>query len=194
MKNCLIACCVSCAAFVAIPVLANSALTLPSVVHYDTETSTNMPFAIGSSGAGRFTLSLSCVATPSNNVEAAFGCDTNLDGVLDLGETEFTIGWDCGAWFVRQGCDGDRVEEPCASAGDMKTLSLNLRFGASGRPRRLEAAADGQPVFSAFAAAPPRWLNVRRCDRLRLTGRGLAGHGESFDICTTIDAIAIRYR
>ena len=82
----------------AIPVLANSALTLPPVVHFDTETSTNMPFAIGSSGAGRFMLSLSCMATPSNNVEAAFGRDTNLDGVLDLGEITFTVGWDCGAF------------------------------------------------------------------------------------------------
>ena len=194
MKSRLIAYCVSCFAFAAISVLANPALTLPPVVHYDTETSTNMPFAIDSSGAGRFTLSLSCIATPSNNVEAAFGYDTNLDGILDLGEMAFTIGWDCGAWFVRQGCDGIRIEEPCASTNDMKTLLLNLRFGASGQPRRLEAAADGQPVFSAIAAAPPEWLNIRRCDRLRLTGRGLAGHGESFEVGITIDAIAIRYR
>ena len=194
MKNRFIAYCVSCFAFAPTSVLANPALTLPPVVHYDTETSTNMPFAIDSSGAGRFTLSLSCIATPSNNVEAAFGYDTNLDGILDLGEMSFTIGWDCGAWSVRQGCDGIRIEEPCASTNDMKALSMNLRFGASGQPRRLEAAADGQPVFSAIAAAPPEWLNIRRCNRLRLTGRGLAGHGESFEVGTTIDAIAIRYR
>ena len=176
------------------PAFAGPALTLPPVVHFDTETSTNMPFAIGSSGAGRFTLSLSCFATPTNNVEASFGYDTNLDGVLDLGEITFTVGWDCGAWFLRQGCDGIRFEEPCASTNDMKALSMNLRFGASGQPRRLEAAADGQPVFSAFAAAPPEWLNIRRCNRLRLTGRGLDGHGESFEVGTTIDAIAIHYR
>ena len=194
MVRYFIAYCVSCFVVVANQTLSASALTLPPVVYYDTETSTNIPFAIGSSGAGRFTLSLSCIATPSNNVETAFGCDTNLDGILDLGEMAFTIGWDCGAWFVRQGCDGIRVEEPYASTNDMKTLSLNLRFGASGQPRRLEAAADGQPIFSAIAADPPEWLNIRRCNRLRLTGRGLADHGESFEVGTTIDAIAIRYR
>ena len=187
-------CCFFCCVFAALPMLGVSALTLPPAQYADTEASTNMQFAIGSSGVGRFTLSLSCIATPSNNVEASFGHDTNLDGVLGLGEIAFTVGWDCGAWFVRQGCDGDRIEEPCASAGDMKTLSLNLRFGASGQPRRLEASADGQPVFSTFAAAPPRWLNIRRCNHLRLTGRGLASHGESFEIGTAIDAIAIRYR
>ena len=184
----------ACLLFAALPILVSSALTLPTVGHFDTETSTNMPFAIGSSGAGRFTLSLSCLATPSNNVEASFGYDSNLDGVLDLGKMAFTIGWDCGAWFVRQGCDGIRIEEPCAATNDMMTLSMNLRFGSSGRPRRLEAAADGQPIFSAIAAAPPEWLNIRRCNRLRLTGRDLDGHGESFEVGTTIDAIAIRYR
>ncbi len=194
MKNRLIAYYVLCFVFAVISVLANPDLSLPSVIHYDTETSTNVPFAVASSGAGRFTLSLSCIATPSNNVEAAFGYDSNLDGVLDLGEISFTIGWDCGAWFVRQGCDGVRIEETYASTNDVKTLLLNLRFGASGQPRRLEAAADGQPVFSAIAATPPEWLNIRRSNRLRLTGRGLDGHGESFEVGTTIDAIAIRYR
>ena len=187
-------CCFFGCVFAALPILASPALTLPPVVHFDTETSTNMPFAIGSSGAGRFTLSLSCLATPSNNVEASFGYDTNLDGVLDLGEITFTVGWDCGAWFLRQGCDGIRMEEPCASTNDMMTLSMNLRFGASGQPRRLEAAADGQPIFSAIAAPLPEWLNIRRCNRLRLTGRGLDGHGESFEVGATIDAIAIRCR
>ena len=183
-----------CCVFAALLVLVSPALTLPSVVHFDTETSTNVAFTVAESGAGRFTLSLSCIATPSNNVEAAFGYDSNLDGVLDLGEMSFTIGWDCGAWFVRQGCDGVRIEEPDASTNDVKTLLLNLRFGTSGQPRRLEAAADGQPIFSAIAAVPPEWLNIRGSNRLRLTGRGLDGHGESFAVGSTIDAVVIRYR
>ena len=89
--------CLSCLVFVAVPMLSGFALTLPPVVHFDTETSTNMPFTVGASGAGRFTLSLSCIATPSNNVEAAFGYDADNDGILKLGEMAFTIGWDCGA-------------------------------------------------------------------------------------------------
>ena len=194
MKNRLTAYCISCFVLAVNQMLSASSFVLPPAQYADTETSTNMPFAIGSSGAGRFMLSLSCMATPSNNVEAAFGRDTNLDGVLDLGEITFTVGWDCGAWFLRQGCDGIRCEEPCASTNDMKALSMNLRFGASGQPRRLEAAADGQPIFSAIAAPLPEWLNIRRCNRLRLTGRGLDGHGESFEVGATIDAIAIRYR
>jgi hypothetical protein len=194
MKNRLMAYCVLCFVVVANSLLANSSLVLPPVEYADTETSTNMPFAIGSSGAGRFMLSLSCQATPSNNVEVSFGYDTNIDGVLDLGEVEFTVGWDCGAWFVRQWCDGVRIEEPSSSTNDMKALSMNLRFGASGQPRRLEAMADGQPIFSAIAVAPLDWLNIRQCNQLRLTGRGIDYHGESFAVSRAIDAIAIRYR
>ena len=183
-----------CCVFAALPMLVNAALTLPPVVHFDTETSTNMPFAVGASGAGRFTLSLSCLATPSNNVEATFGLDVDNDGILELGEMAFTVGWDCGAWFVRQGCDGNRIEEPSVSTNDVKTLILHLRFGASGQPRRLEATEDDQSAFATFATDPPLWLNVRSCDFMRLTGRGLHGHGESCDVDSTIDAIAIRYR
>ena len=194
MKNRLIAYYVLCFVFAVISVLANPDLSLPSVIHYDTETSTNVPFAVASSGAGRFTLSLSCIATPSNNVEAAFGHDADNDGILELGEMAFTIGWDCGAWFMRRGCDGVRIEETCVSTNDVKTLVFSIRFGASGQPRHIEATVDGQSIFAPFSAAPPEWLNLRRCNRLRLTGRGLDGHGESFDVGTTIDAVVIRYR
>ena len=75
----------------------------------------------------------------------------------------------------------------------MKALSMNLRFGASGPPRRLEAMADGQGAFTPLVV-PPEWLDVRPCDLIRLTGRGLDSHGESFDARTTADAIAIRFR
>ena len=183
-----------CFAVVAISLPVWATLSLPPVEYADTETSTNIPFAVGAEGAGRFTFSLECLATPSNNVEAAFGCDTDHDGVLGLGEIAFTVGWDCGAWFVRQGCDGFRIEEQPVSTIAVKTFSLNLRFGASGQPRRLEAVTDGQPLFPALATTPPEWLNVRRCDLMRLTGRGLDNNGESFDVRTTSDAIAVRFR
>ena len=183
-----------CFAVVAISLPVWATLSLPPVEYVDTETSTNIPFAVGTEGAGRFVLSLECLATPSNNVEAAFGCDADHDGVLGLGEIAFTVGWDCGAWFVRQGCDGFRIEDQPVSTNAVKMVSLNLRFGASGQPRRLEAVADGQPLFPALTASPPEWLNIRRCDLMRLTGRGLDSHGESFDVRTTSDAITIRFR
>ena len=173
--------------------LSASGVSLPPPALADLETVTNAPFALRPDSAGRLSLSLACLATPSNNVEASFGEDADHDGVLALGEIAFTIGWDCGAWFVRQGCDGVRVEEPSAGGADVKTLSLALRFGADGSPRRLDSSADGAPAFAALAV-PPAWLNVRPCSALRLVGRGLPGHGETFAVRASSDAIAIRYR
>ena len=85
---------------------------LPSPVYADTETVTNVPFTASLDAAGCFRLSLSCLATPTNNVEAAFGVDRNSDGVLAPEETDCVVGWDCGAWFVRKGADGARTEHP----------------------------------------------------------------------------------
>ena len=47
----------------------------------------------------RFRLGLAFQATPSNNVQVAFGRDTEpLDGHLAAEETAFIIGWDSGEW------------------------------------------------------------------------------------------------
>ena len=55
---------------------------LPPAVHADTETVTNVPFATALDAAGRLSFDLVCRATPSNNVEVAFGTDANGNGVL----------------------------------------------------------------------------------------------------------------
>ena len=44
-------------------------------------------------------MSFALLASPSNNVEVAFGCDAN--GTLEDSDTAFAIGWDCGEWFFR---------------------------------------------------------------------------------------------
>ena len=57
-------------------------LSLPTVVHADMEVVTNVAFMAGSRIAGSFFVELSCLAPPTNNVEAAFGVDWDGDGVL----------------------------------------------------------------------------------------------------------------
>ena len=48
-----------------------TALALPPVAYADTEVVTNVVFSSWQRGAAEFAFSLSCLATPSNNVEAA---------------------------------------------------------------------------------------------------------------------------
>lgn len=162
---------------------------LPPAVHADTETVTNVPFAVALDAAGRLSFDLVCRATPSNNVEVAFGRDADGNGRLDVGEEDCTVGWDCGAWFVREGADG----EPLAAVpeqsptGDVRTLSWRLWVGADGTPSRLDARADGDAVFGALADAPPAWLHSPSWNLLRLTGRGIDAPLGSFSVAVTPD-------
>ena len=162
---------------------------LPPAVHADTETVTNVPFAVALDAAGRLSFDLVCRATPSNNVEVAFGRDADGNGRLDVGEEDCTVGWDCGAWFVREGADG----EPLAAVpeqsptGDVRTLSWRRWVGADGTPSRLDARADGDAVFGALADAPPAWLHSPSWNLLRLTGRGIDAPLGSFSVAVTPD-------
>ena len=160
--------------------------TLPSVEHADVEATTNVSFTAWQENAGRFTFSLTCRTTPTNNVQAAFGTDADGDGVLSLEECDLVVGWDCGAWFVQNGFDGERVES-IAGAGDEQTLvwvaTLSPRTGIS---KRVNATVDGTAVF---AGADAGMFYNRMWNMLRLTGRGLADSGESLDVRVLPDAL-----
>ena len=59
---------------------------LPGAVYADTEVATNVPFAFGPQGAKNFQFDLCFAATPSNNVQLAFGRDCDSDGALSADE------------------------------------------------------------------------------------------------------------
>ena len=163
---------------------------LPPAVHADTETVTNVPFATALDAAGRLSFDLVCRATPSNNVEVAFGTDANGNGVLEPEETDRVVGWDCGSWFTRKGADGAcqmengewKIENGVEP--EVRTLSWRVRVGADGTPSRFEATADGLPAFaerSLESIYRPSW------NLLRLTGRGLDASLENFSVSSTPD-------
>lgn len=162
---------------------------LPPAVHADTETVTNVPFAVALDVAGRLSFDLVCRATPSNNVEVAFGRDADGNGRLDVGEEGCLVGWDCGAWFVREGADGEALTAVPERPPDdgVRTLAWRLRVDADGAPSRLDARADGDAVFGALADAPPAWLHSPSWDVVRLTGRGIDVPLGSFSVAVTPD-------
>ena len=163
---------------------------LPPAVHADTETVTNVPFAVALDAAGRLSFDLVCRATPSNNVEVAFGTDANGNGVLEPEETDRVVGWDCGSWFTRKGADGAcqmengewKIENGVEP--EVRTLSWRVRVRTDGTPFRLEATADGSPAFADLpleSTYSPSW------NLLRLTGRGLDASLEAFTVSVTPD-------
>ena len=75
--------------------------SLPPSEFADTEVSTNFTFAVGAFANRKLVFSLELAASPTNNVEVAIGCDADGDGHLSLDESDLTVGYDCGEWFVR---------------------------------------------------------------------------------------------
>ena len=151
----------------------------------DTEVSTNVCLgaavatAVGD-GLGYFDVTLSLRATPTNNVEIAFGVDTDGDGGLGRCERDFVLGWDCGAWFWRDRRTNVETrfgQEICSA--DRRTLRWRVDLDARRRPRRFAARegdsvlAEGRATDAMFAAL---WTHGR------VVARGLDAPDEAISV------------
>ena len=147
-----------------------SVSSLPAAEYADTEVSTNVCLVVTqelSAGDNRrfFDVSLSPMATPTNNVEIAFGVDTNEDGVLGCRERDFVLGWDCGAWFWRdrRAKVETRFGEGIAG-GVARTLTWRVKVDGDHLPRSF-AATEGRATLATGAATAamfsPQWNMAR---------------------------------
>ena len=150
---------------------------LPAPTHADREVSGDSALPAGRTGDGFrvFRLELVFDASPSNNVQVAFGRD-NLpaDGFLAAEETDWIVGWECGEWFIRPRGLGERYAFAPQSATGRRTLTAEIRVGAAGVPRGAVFRDGGAAfTFSGLALAPfPDWLEPDLWTDLRVTVRG----------------------
>lgn len=177
---------------------------LPPVEHLDTETVTNVPFTAWQEHLRHFTFKLAFNATPSNNVEMAFGTDGTTgttgvlsvaDGVLSPDEFDLTVGWDCGAWFVEDGATGERVTTAPIGGCGAHELVVRVRLGRTGAIDDVRFLDNGAEVFPELAASKPPWLHASGWNRLRLVGRGEnVRAGERFFAQVTPEGTSVRMR
>ena len=185
---------------------------LPPVEYLDTETVTNVPFAAWQDHLRHFTFKLAFNATPSNNVEMAFGTDgatgtTGVppaggsgvspveDGTLSPDECDLVVGWDCGAWFVEDGITGERVTAAPAGGCGAHELVVRVRLGRGGAIDDVRFLDNGAEVFAELAASKPPWLHASGWNRLRLVGRGEnVRAGERFFAQVTPEGTSVRMR
>ena len=146
---------------------------LPPSAYADTEVSTNVPFTAWEEHQKRFEYRLSFEATPSNNVQVAFGNDADSDGVLGLDEERLVVGWDCGEWFVFDATNGVRLVDAARPANRAQTLAVLFETRSDGAVKSLSLSSDGVSLFPSLVAMPPKWLYDRRWDMFRLTARGV---------------------
>ena len=136
----------------------------------DTEVSTNAAFAAGCAD-DLFAVRLTLDAAEANNAFAlSLGTDADGDGRLAPDERGFSLGWDCGAWFVREEATGWERTLPCAA--ECRTFGIRLRLGSDGTPRAL-VLEDGVGNSLALGCPElPRGRFLRGWNCLNVTGRG----------------------
>ena len=173
---------------------AQSCATLPPVAYADTEVSTNVPFTAWEAHQKRFEYRLSFEATPSNNVQVAFGNDVDADGVLGPDEERLVVGWDCGEWFVFNATNGVRLVDAARSTSRAQTLAFVCETRPDGSVKSLSLSSDGIGLFPALAATPPKGLYDTRWDMFRLTARGVDDPHAGFRVRTIPDGFSFIFR
>ena len=164
--------------------------TLPESGFADTESSTNIVFDASDVYLGEFDIRLAANATASNNVQIAFGIDANENGALEPIETEVVLGWDSGAWFLKDEC-ADWFRHWPMEAGT-RELSYGLRI-ISQKARRLEVFDDAT-LFDAEVPDIPKSLFNPAWNLLRVTSRGKALRDESVALKLTRSGILLEIR
>ena len=168
---------------------------LPAWEFADTEVSTNVPFAFPQANVKHFFLSMELAGTPSNNVQVAFGRDANTNGVLEVEEAGFAIGWDCGRWRVREGIgdQGSGIREWMAeevTTNRVKVLDVDLRV-ANARGRRIVSAENGVALDWGEDRKLPRAMYDNSWDTLRLTVRGVDQTDESLRAAVRVEGLKV---
>ena len=154
----------------------------PPPAFADTESTANAPLPAAMVGRARLLKArVALVATPSNNVQVAFGPAREPGGPLPHGDESLAFGWDAGSWFVAS--PTGRVEAPPAVAAEgaaPRALVLSLRVAESGAPVSFEAREDGATnlLFAALSEAPPDWLFSRGWNAARVDVRGTDPRGD----------------
>ena len=163
-------------------------LSVPPPAHFDTESVTNTLLLRPMMEQARiFRASVSLWATPSNNVEVAFGTTRGGDGVLAAGDEDFAFGWENGAWFFAS--PTNRLRSAVTNDAAQRTFSFQVRVREDGSPVALSVpdAATGV-LLSDMTNAPPAWLFSRDWDAVRLTVRGTDERNESLSVRLDTDA------
>ena len=151
-RQLLIVVCVATSAAFALPPVRPA---LPPVAYIDAETTTNVQFTAWQEHVGKFKLSQTCRTTTTNNVQFAFGRDSDDDGTLALEESDLVVGWDCGKWFVQGGYDAERIE---TAVGTATGRPSHGRYGS--HPSRRRPCPSRRPLTArrCLEVSTPGWI------------------------------------
>ena len=168
---------------------------LPAPEYLDTEVTVTYPL-VQPENVDYLDFSLVFNGTASNNVEVAFGIDSDGDGKLSLDETDIVIGWDCGSYFAENFKTCEVVKELNVGAeGCLRSLDWHYRiYGNRATLKAFSATNELGEAFAALCAAKPEWLYNGKWNLMRLTARGVDAQRESFAVDVRRKGIVIIFK
>ena len=146
--------------------------SLPSP-YADTEAVTNVVIQTGRTDVREAKIRLQLEGTPTNDLEIAFGCDANTNGVLDVSEVETVCGWRAGRYFVENVRAWERIETEAATSALCGVIDIQLQNDRHFVPRSFAATCGGEPAFASLSTTPPpAWLFRNEWNMARVVRRG----------------------
>ena len=146
--------------------------TQPASPYADTEVSTNVVLKTGRSDVREVKLHLQLEGTPTNDLEVAFGCDVNTNGVLDVSEVETVYGWRGGRYFIENVRAWERFETEAAVSAMYGVIDVQLKNDRNYTPALFTATCGVERAFIEFETNPPAWLFRRGWNMMRVVRRG----------------------
>ena len=161
----------------------------------DTEVSTNIVLHASRTDTREFGIHIQLAGTPTNALEAAYGRDSNTNGVLEAEEVETAYGWRAGRYFVENVRAWERIETEAATNALCGVVDVQLRNDAQTVPRRFTATCGDVAAFPELATTPPpAWLFREEWDMVRVTRRGAGVPSEWVRCDIEYASFAIRLR
>ena len=146
---------------------------LPDPAFIDTESATNICFAAAPNGMPcDFLATVALEGTATNCYQLTFGTDADGNGTLSPEESDVSIGWRAGRWFVGRADTSERFFASSSPSSGLRTLSLALHARSDGRLRRVQISADGAALFPELVAERPAWLFSRDWNIVEVVRRG----------------------
>ena len=169
--------------------------TLPVSPFADTEVSTNVVIHGSRTDVRNVRIHFQLEGTPTNNLEVAFGCDANTNGILDVSEIETVYGWRGGRYFIENVRAWERIETPAAATALCGVIDVQLYNDKLFVPRSFAATCGGEPAFATLSTTPPpAWLFRNEWNMVRVIRRGAGTPSEWVRCDIKHDSFAIKVR
>ena len=180
----------------ALSALAAARVVVPSQPmspYLDTEVSTNCALHRSRIDARTLDVHFQFEGTPTNDLEVAFGRDSNTNGVLDVQEIDTVYGWRGGRYFIENVRAWERIETAADANALCGVIDIHLENDAELVPRRFTATCGGAAAFAQLATPPP-WLFRSDWTLMKVTRRGVGVPSEWVRCDVEYASFAIRLR